>query len=512
MQTTLSFSEFLKEELDVSSIPSAMKIIISYLNKKTGSKFFRYPGIEKFTSGENSGHGIRLYSKNGEQSIRFNWSSKNVNMMALQSIDVFNGKSKKTIEFDKKVSLVKTLPVAAAVLTGSNMKDGWTMPDEAELNESALQYKPNFIVESVSSNMNDIFDGVVDMLTDPKFSRLAVYKAYRSAGQKIFDYLVANASEDVITKNGNKFVFVGTKADLKKFKDDKDRILTKLGCVKVSVRKGSSDETYEPSAKEKYIEDNVERLVYEKQLEHMENLIRMTISGASNALFIAGRGGVGKTHGVEKILGQAGLRDGAGYFKNTGSATAAGMYSLLFKYKDKVILFDDSDDALKDQESRNIIKAATDTKKKRKLVWNKMGKNVADPDGDLTDEEILDQGLIPRYFEFTGRIIFISNLSMDKLDPDGAIRTRAFMIDIDPTDEEVYEHMEKIVDDMEIADGLTLSSQKRKDVIALLKAGKSKQTANFRKLQRGLNMAAGAGAAGVSISGEELAKMIALYA
>jgi hypothetical protein len=101
---------------------------------------------------------------------------------------------------------------------------------------------------------------------------------------------------------------------------------------------------------------------------------------------------------------------------------------------------------------------------------------------------------------------------MDKLDPDGAIRTRAFMIDIDPTDEEVYEHMEKIVDDMEIADGLTLSSQKRKDVIALLKAGKSKQTANFRKLQRGLNMAAGAGAAGVSISGEELAKMIALYA
>ena len=65
---------------------------------------------------------------------------------------------------------------------------------------------------------------------------------------------------------------------------------------------------------------------------------------------------------------------------------------------------------------------------------------------------------------------------------------------------------------MEIADGLTLSSSKRKEVIALLKAGKSKQTANFRKLQRGLNMAAGASAAGVNIDSAALAEMISLYA
>lgn len=220
----------------------------------------------------------------------------------------------------------------------------------------------------------------------------------------------------------------------------------------------------------------------------------------------------GKTHTVEKVLHAAGLRDGKGYFKNTGSASAAGMYSLLFRYKDKIILFDDSDDALKDQESRNLIKAATDTKKSRKLVWNKMGKNVVDPDDDLTDEEILDQNLIPRHFEFTGRIIFISNLSMDKLDPDGAIRTRSFMIDINPTEMEVYDFMEKIADDIKLEDGLSLSSAQRKNVVNLLRKGKSKQTANFRKLSRGLNMAAGAAAAGVSINEEDLARMIATYA
>jgi hypothetical protein len=205
------------------------------------------------------------------------------------------------------------------------------------------------------------------------------------------------------------------------------------------------------------------------------------------------------------------LRDGAGYFKNTGSASAAGLYSLLFRYKDKIIFFDDSDDALGDQEARNLLKAATDTKKIRKLVWNKMGKNVADPD-DMTDEEILDAGLIPRYFEFTGKVIFISNLPLNKLDPDGALRTRAFIINIDPTEAEIYDFMDKIVGKITLEDGLQLDDKARKHVVDLLRKGKSKQSANLRKLSRGLNMSAGAIASGVEISDAELSRMIESYA
>ena len=39
---------------------------------------------------------------------------------------------------------------------------------------------------------------------------------------------------------------------------------------------------------------------------------------------------------------------------------------------------------------------------------------------------------------------------MDRLDPDGAIRTRAFMIEIDPTDAEIYDFMETIVDKIKL--------------------------------------------------------------
>ena len=159
-----------------------------------------------------------------------------------------------------------------------------------------------------------------------------------------------------------------------------------------------------------------------------------------------------------------------------------------------------------------MFKAATDTKKVRKLVWNKMGKNVVEPDEYEDPQELIDDGKIPRFFEFTGKIIFISNLKMDKLDPDGAIRTRAFMIEIDPTDIEIYDFMESIVDKIKLDGDLNLDSATRKKTVDLLRKGKSKQTANLRKLSRALNMQAGTLKSGVNISDSDLTRMIETYA
>jgi len=49
-------------------------------------------------------------------------------------------------------------------------------------------------------------------------------------------------------------------------------------------------------------------------------------------------------------------------------------------------------------------------------------------------------------------------------------------------------------------------------VVGLLRGSKSKQTANLRKLSRALNMFAGTLKAGVSISDNELTRMISTYA
>jgi len=141
-----------------------------------------------------------------------------------------------------------------------------------------------------------------------------------------------------------------------------------------------------------------------------------------------------------------------------------------------------------DQEARNILKGATDTKPVRKLAWSKQSSDII-PAEDFSDDDE-DKGMVPSFFEFTGKIIFISNLDTDKLDPDGALRTRGILLDIDPTDEEVYDLMEKIVDTFEISEGLTLSNDDRLEVVQVLKENPSKSP-NFRTLSRALNMRAG---------------------
>jgi hypothetical protein len=83
------------------------------------------------------------------------------------------------------------------------------------------------------------------------------------------------------------------------------------------------------------------------------------------------------------------------------------------------------------------------------------------------------------------------------------------MIDISPTDEEVYDFMEEIVGDFPLQEGLTLSKADRLKVVVILRKGTSKQTANLRKLSRGLNMFA---AGGKDLSDDEIRRMIAVYA
>jgi hypothetical protein len=264
----------------------------------------------------------------------------------------------------------------------------------------------------------DVYSGVLDIITEGSFSKSRIYQAYKTFGIKIFEKILELKPNLFKESGGSKYSWVGSVVDAKTLSELESKVLSSLDSPRVTVSRGSSSEEYKTPAKVDELEKNQSKLTYEEQLKDLKNLLKMTLAGAANALFISGRGGVGKTFTVEELLKNMGKRDNIDYFKNSGSATAAGLYTTLYRYRDKIVFFDDSDDALKDQEARNIFKAATDTKAVRKLVWNKMGKNVVEPDDEMTDEEILDQGLIPRYFEFTGKIIFISNLSLDKLDPD----------------------------------------------------------------------------------------------
>lgn len=251
---------------------------------------------------------------------------------------------------------------------------------------------------------------------------------YQGLAKKIFVYFRTNYSQ-FFEMQGQRLVFIGTQELVAQWKSEEAHHMN-------LISSGSGDSA--PMMDGMVIESPVvaapvhEHVPYEQQVADMRSLIKLVIKGASNACFVAGRGGIGKTYTVQKTLEELNLYDGSGYFLNSGSSSPAGLYRLLHKYRDQVILFDDSDGTLSDQDSRNLMKAATDTKRVRKIVWNKVGREFIS--GDEYDDEHEEQGFVPTWFEFTGKIIFISNLNINKLDPDGALRTRGLMVGIDPTD------------------------------------------------------------------------------
>ena len=358
---TMQFKEYLKEELATSSLEKAGFIILKYLRKKTGYKsMFANLGLEKFKNSNGAGFGLRYYALGKKiESIRFNWKSVGgASSQNLSSIDMWNGSTQGPnyhISFDRDVSLVQVLPQIADMMKSGKVKSGKfiSYPKDVSLNEEFDSEDLNILNEAVDPV--DAYDNVVELISSPGFKKIKVFKVWKSVGLKIFDELEAQ-NPTLIQKVGRQYMWRGKKKDVTKLLSQKSNILQSIGAVNGTVRSGSAKETYAHNSQLDELEANREKLTYDKQLSDLENLIKMTVSGASNALFVAGRGGIGKTYTVEKVLGSMGLSDGEGYFKNTGTASAACIYSLLFKYQNDIVFFDDSDDALKDQESRNMLK------------------------------------------------------------------------------------------------------------------------------------------------------------
>jgi len=160
-----------------------------------------------------------------------------------------------------------------------------------------------------------------------------------------------------------------------------------------------------------------------ERFEFLEDLTSMVITGVTPSLVVLGPGGNGKTNSVRKTIKDNELSDGDFIFFK-GYSTARGLYNTLYDNNGKLIIFDDCDSVLEDKVSKNILKSALDSYEDRTISWmSKLSKG---------DE-------YPTQFDFTGRIIFISNKSKDSID--GAIKSRSLMVDLTMTPEEKIERL-----------------------------------------------------------------------
>jgi hypothetical protein len=218
-------------------------------------------------------------------------------------------------------------------------------------------------------------------------------------------------------------------------------------------------------------EETIERM--RERFDMLEDMTRATKKGDVRAMIVSGPPGVGKSFGVEKVLGKHDLISTLGdkpskYQVVKGAMSAIGLYCKLFNYadKDNVLVFDDCDSIFTDELSLNILKAALDSKKNRTIHWN-------------TDSFKLRNEGVPDSFNFQGGAIFITNLKFDKArgkvrEHLMALESRCHYIDLTiDTDREKMLRIQQIVKDG-MLDEYKLSEELVQDIVDFVDINKNR--------------------------------------
>jgi hypothetical protein len=182
----------------------------------------------------------------------------------------------------------------------------------------------------------------------------------------------------------------------------------------------------------------------------LDDMTRAVKKGAVRAMIVSGPPGVGKSFGVEKVLGKhdmmaniAGNEKLKKYEVVKGAMSALGLYSKLYQFSDakNILVFDDCDSVLLDDLSLNILKAALDSGSKRMIHWN-------------TDSHMLRREGVPDSFEFKGGAIFITNIKFENVrskklkDHLEALESRCHYLDLTiDTEREKILRIKQIVED-----------------------------------------------------------------
>ena len=200
-------------------------------------------------------------------------------------------------------------------------------------------------------------------------------------------------------------------------------------------------------------EQTIERM--RQRFDILTDMTKATKRGDVRAMIVSGPPGVGKSFGVEQVLEKYSTLTTLGnmppkYEVCKGAMSPIGLYSKLYNFssRDNVLVFDDCDSILLDDLSLNILKAALDSKKTRRICWN-------------TDSHMLRREGVPNQFDFAGSVIFITNIKFDNVkskklrDHLEALESRCHYIDL--TIDTLREKLLRI--DQIVKDGMLASYQ-----------------------------------------------------
>jgi hypothetical protein len=148
--------------------------------------------------------------------------------------------------------------------------------------------------------------------------------------------------------------------------------------------------------------------------------IKKIAQGYSNLVFVKGRGGIGKSYQIRKVL----IENKAEFVEITGEVTEAYLYRLIFENNGKILWFKDVVKLLRNVGSLNLLKSATETDDARVLTKNNYSKQ---------QEDLPDKFLCKCKFLFDYNHLFGLQLKDDF----EALTTRGDYIELAYSDEDV---------------------------------------------------------------------------
>ncbi len=144
-----------------------------------------------------------------------------------------------------------------------------------------------------------------------------------------------------------------------------------------------------------------------ERFEILNEMTEAAADGVVRGMIVSGPPGIGKSYGVEATLEKNNVMNKIAHRMDNyeiarGAISPIGLYMLLWENKGKgtVLVLDDCDSVLWEEQALNMLKAALDSGKKRRISWH-------------TESRVLKKEGIPKTFLFEGSVIFISNVKFD---------------------------------------------------------------------------------------------------
>ena len=140
--------------------------------------------------------------------------------------------------------------------------------------------------------------------------------------------------------------------------------------------------------------------------------------GHLNLLILIGSAGIAKSQSVRQAIGKK-----ACWIE--GNATAFGIYTKLYRNRDKLVVIDDVDSLYSNKAAVRMLKCLCQTDAKKHVAWE-------------TGAVGRDSDDIPREFETTSRVVIIANEWRTVDQNVSAVQDRGHLVFFEPTPEEVH--------------------------------------------------------------------------